>query len=222
MTSTGSHWKQQRDLLQPSFKKDPLRGYVSPMNTIMESFGENWKMLVSSNAVVDVAEEMSRLTVRILGQCMFGVDIDDRIDEFFPSVSTMNESIAHFDPFCTERISHFQSAQKSIFAIAESIIQEGKSVKSKDPSLLSVLLRVSEQSNGAFTEQHLIDQVVTFLMAGHETTAKCLTWTLYLLEKHPEILIKVRREALAVIGDTTPDAAALLHWTILGWCCRNR
>ena len=233
LMSEGDRWRRQRELANPSFHVRRLGALAGTMVDHTESQIEGWE----SGDVVDVHLEIARLTVRIIVSAMFGADITERevrtVQENLEPLGARFEPdprrylIPNWAPTPENR--SFQAAIDTLEAVIDDIVArrrgterdpavdpagaEGPSVPGPagDPDgdlpmdLLSVLLRARDR--GEQTDGDLRDELVTMLLAGHDTTALALTYTFHLLSNHPEARDRVEREAEAATADGPPDAA---------------
>jgi cytochrome P450 len=117
----------------------------------------------------------------------------------------MNEFMANFDPRDLARLRQFNDAQTALDKVVLRIIGERRRSKEDAGDLLSMLMSAYDERTGEGMSDHqLRDQIFTLLMAGHETTAKALTWTLYLLDQNPGAAVRLRAELDATLGGRTP------------------
>lgn len=207
MTSDGPAWRMQRRMLEPSFHQQRIQAYLADMVAATRAMMDRWHCRATADPV-DIPGEMSRLTLHIVARCLFGIDLGDDSTGFGAAVDVMNEFMAHFDPWDRKRMAQFRQALGTLGQMAQRITAERAVAEDPPGDLLSLLLTAVDETTGdPLTEGQIRDQIFTFLMAGHETTAKALTWTLYLLDRHPEVQARARTEAVAVLSDKTPTVA---------------
>jgi cytochrome P450 len=207
LTSDGENWVRQRRLAQPAFQHDRIEAFASMMIAATLDLLDRWRSLPGGEAV-DLTDEMTGLTTRIVARALFSVDISDAIGSFGQSVQAMNEFMGAFDPHDRTAFVKFQRARTSIDALVRQIIQQRRSASVDRGDFLSTLLAAIDDDTGEpLSDRQVRDQVMTLLMAGHETTAKALTWTFYLLDRHPEWQARVRAEIAEVLGDRTATLA---------------
>ena len=211
MTSEGESWSRQRRAAQPEFQRSRIDGYIRFMNDIVAAMLERWAQNAARGDPVDVENEMSRLTLEVVARCLFGADLGLEQGEFGSAVAVMNEYMGHFDPTDFQRLLRFQQSVLLLDRIVNRIVAERRTNLSAGPDLLSTLLAEQPVDEGG--NRVLRDQIFTFLMAGHETTAKSLTWTLYLLDRHPEILECVDCEVRQVLAGHPPTGDDIEHLT---------
>jgi cytochrome P450 len=217
VSTEGDQWRLQRRMVQPAFKADRIAPLAKAMATATKAMLDGWK----TGEVIDVADEMMRLTLRIVGTTLLGVELGGEADRMSPAII---ESLGYMDyrinslialPLVvpTPRNLRFRRAMKTMNEVVYDIIARRRADGARGEDLLSMLLELrDEETHQAMSDREVRDQVATFIGAGHETTAVTLTWTLALLAQHPEIEARVRDEIGHVLGGRTPgveDLAAL-------------
>ena len=209
LTSDGENWVRQRRLAQPAFQRDRIEAFAVMMIDATLDLVQRWRRLPPDQPV-DLTEEMTGLTTRIVARALFSVDISDALGSFGQSVQAMNEFMGAFDPHDRTAFVRFQQARTSIDALVRRIIQQRRADGGDRGDFLSTLLEARYQDTGeGLTDREIRDQVMTLLMAGHETTAKALTWTFHLLDQHPECAARVREEVRSGLGDRRATLADL-------------
>jgi cytochrome P450 len=216
-TSEGALWRRQRRLAQPAFHRQRLATFAAIMTDCTVSMLERWRTHTENGQPLDVAAEMARVTFDIVGRTLFSTDISSRADEVRRALTTAREHIIRQANFPlslaklpTRRNRRFWQAIHVLDQVVYSIIAERRRERKNTGDLLSMLLLARDEETGeAMSDKHLRDEVITFLLAGHETTAIALTWTWYLLSMHPEVERKLRAELAEVLGGRTPTAKDL-------------
>jgi len=210
LTSDGETWTRHRRLAQPSFHRHRIEklGRLMTDNTL-ETL-ERWREIAVGNETVELTDEMTQLTTRILADSLFGVDIRSLVESFSEAVQTMNEFMGNFDPSDARGYLLFQNARATIDNIVDHILDEYRKSERDTDDYLSMLLEARDGDSGEpLSHQELRDQVLTILMAGHETTAKALTWTFYLLDRHPREAERLRSELEEVLATRVPTVEDL-------------
>ncbi|MFC7325140.1 cytochrome P450 [Halorubrum rutilum] len=233
LMSEGETWQRQRKLANPSFHNRRIGALAGTMVDHTESQLADW----SDGDVVDVQLEVARLTVKIIVSAMFGADITDEevktVQEELEPLGARFEPdprrflIPNWVP--TRENRRFDAAVDTLESVIDGIVERRRGTE-RDPAadpagpegvavrgpagdadgdlpmdLLSVLLRARDR--GEQTDENLRDELVTMLLAGHDTTALALTYTFYLLSNHPEARERVAAEAEAATADGAPTAA---------------
>ena len=222
LTSEGDHWRRQRKLAQPAFHRDKLAGFASQMAMSTRDMLTRWKA-EGSEKTFCVHAEMMRLTFRIVGLTLFSADVDGEASEVGRALDVAMhwandyaESLIRIPPSVpTPANLRFKKAKRTLDDVVFRLITERRASASKTgqfgDDLLGMLMAATEEPaedqtapRTGMDDQQLRDEIITMILAGHETTANLLSWTFHLLSKHPDIERRVRAEALAVLGDRDP------------------
>jgi cytochrome P450 len=224
LTSEGDYWRRQRKLAQPAFHRERLAGFAATMARATRDLLDRWHASDRDEGgqgrVFCIHEEMMRLTFRIVGLTLFSEDVDGDARDVGAALDTAlrwandyAEALVRIPPAIpTPANRRFKKAMKTLDAVVHRIIaarrESAKDTRMFGDDLLGMLMEaVEEGSDRGMTDQELRDEVITMVLAGHETTANLLSWTFYLLSKHPEIERRVHEEAVSVLGDREPGLA---------------
>jgi cytochrome P450 len=212
VTSEGEFWRRQRKLSQPAFHRDRVASFVSAMVDETDAMLRAWDERVGD--VIDVHAEMMKLTLRIVARTLFSTTVGAEAAEIGEALGV---AIRHANDYAEAVIKppqwipspknlHFKRSLKTLDALVFRIIDTRRRGESADVNdLLALLMAATEEGRG-MTDRQLRDEVMTIVMAGHETTANALVWTFYLLSKDPEIERRLRRDVQSGIGDRAPVA----------------
>jgi len=178
---------------------------------------ERWQGFVWREQPLDIPAEMMRLTQRIVGQALFTVDLSndtDTVGYAFTMVSQLILSYmyAPFPPLSipTPRNRRLQAAIRVLDRVVYDIIDQRHRQHTDTGDLLSMLLLMHNEETGqGMNDQQVHDEVMTLLLAGHETTANALTWTWYLLSQHPHVQRRLHAELDEVLGWQRPTVEHL-------------
>lgn len=214
LTSEGELWKRQRKLAQPPFHAAKLRALTATMASTTSDLLARWSTWEEGRCF-DLHHEMMALTLRIAGLTLFGKDlhgdareVGDALEVVLPYV---NDAI--LDPFRpplwvpTRANREVRGAIATLDRLVTGIIEERRrsDPRHERADLLAMLMSATDESGGGgMSDQQLRDEVLTLILAGHETTANLMSWTGMLLAQHPEWRERVEREAREVLGDRTP------------------
>ncbi|MGI8553748.1 MAG: cytochrome P450 [Dehalococcoidia bacterium] len=211
MTADGESWLWQRRLTQPSFRRDRIQSLDTLMMDAVETMLRLWRIAATSEQTLDIEAEMTRLTLNIVSRALFGFDLSNEDSHFGQAVQAMNECMAHFDPTNQPLLQRFLAGQQTLRSLVQKIIDQRRDQPDPDADdLLAVLLQAHHGDTGhQLSDRQLQDQIFTFLMAGHETTSKALTWTFYLLDQNPSVAERLRAELRALLGGRLPTSADL-------------
>jgi cytochrome P450 len=220
VTSEGDHWRRQRKLAQPAFHRERLASFADVMAKDTVAMLDRWA--TEPARIVDVHEEMMRLTLRIVGRTLFGCDVDGDAKEVGKALTFglhfTNDYVESLLPLPlwvpTPKNLRFSRAKETLDKLVYRIIDERRNGEKKD-DLLGMLMEATDEETGrGMSNKQLRDEVITLVVAGHETTATALTWTWYLLSRHPEVERPVQAEVATVLGGRAvvfEDVAKLVY-----------
>jgi cytochrome P450 len=213
LISTGDFWRRQRRLAQPAFHRPRLAALASTMAGAAASMAERWGVQAKSAEPFDVAAEMMRLTLQIVGLALFSTDLSRAADTVRRALKTsfehVNFRLTHVpilpDWFPTARNRRFQEARRELDEVVHSIIEERRRKGVDAGDLLSMLMLARDEETGeGMSDLQLRDEIITLLIAGHETGATALAWTWYLLAQNSEAESSLHDELKEVLGGRTP------------------
>jgi len=203
---------RQRRLAQPAFHRERIAGYGSVMATYAERVAEGWR----PGGEVDVAREMTRLTLSIAGTTLFGADVAGEAEEIS---AALTDAIGLFDRLVnplgplldrlpTPGTRRMRRARARLDATIYRMIAERRRSGVDRGDLLTMLLLAqdTEGDGGGMSDLQLRDEALTIFLAGHETTANALSWSWYLLARHPEAEAALHAEVDRVLGGRLPTA----------------
>ncbi len=209
LTSEDELWKRERRLIQPAFHNERIRVYAQTMVERVEAMLDRWK----DGAGIDLPAEMSRVTLEIVGRALFGAEMEadaaamsSSIDAFMDRFEEMMTSWLPLPvAWPLPRNRSAQRAARRIDDIVYGMLARRKAAPRGD-DLLSWLLDARDDE-GAIDDPQIRDELVTLLLAGHETTSLALTWTLHLLSENPDAERTLVEEIARVLGGRAPGAA---------------
>jgi cytochrome P450 len=215
LTSEGEFHQRQRRLAQPAFHRQRIASYGTVMTGYCVRLQERWQ----AGTVLDIAREMTRLTLVIVGKTLFDTDLEAEVEEISGALTNAMELWSAFTlPFAQlleklplPSVRRFQRARDRLDSTIYRMIKASRVNGVDRGDLLSMLLltRDEEGGGGRMTDKQLRDEAMTILLAGHETTANALTWTWYLLSQHPEAEENLHAELDRVLAGRLPTAADL-------------
>jgi cytochrome P450 len=226
LTSDGDFWRRQRKLSNPAFHRESLVRYADITTEEATRLLHGWKNGDSHN----IHNDMMNVTLRIVLRSLFGSDLGESMKVIEPALDAIMlsssgfHSIAFFLGLPTPtRARHFR-AVREIDRVVYALIARGREkLKSSEcraagadeqtaggaKDLLTLLLTARDEDGNSMSDQQLRDEVMTLLLAGHETTALNLSWAWYLLSQHPEVEENLHAELETVLGGRLPCAADL-------------
>ncbi len=212
VTNDGESWLQQRHLMQPAFHRKRLAAFSTLMTDATVSMLDQWQRFAERDQPLDVAAEMLHLTLRIAGQALFNIDLSDESHTVGQAVATVNKLLseylsAPFPPLSipTPRSRRLQAARRTLDQVVHDIIVQRRQQHADTGDLLSMLLLTcDEATDQGMNERQVRDEVMTLLIAGHETVATALIWSWYLLSQHPEVERRLHSELDEVLSGHLP------------------
>jgi len=213
VTSDGDFWKRQRKLAQPAFHRQRIAGFARTMATQTARMLERWRGLAASRRAFDVHAEMMRLTFTIIGEALFSLNLEDGAADMGRALSdaleiTQRRFTARLIPprfLPTPENRRFAAAMNVLDRVVDEIIERRRVAPDAGNDLLGTLMAARDEETGeAMDNRQLRDEVMTMVLAGHETTANALTFALYLLSRNPAAARRVQQEVREVLQGRTP------------------
>lgn len=223
--SEGDLWSQQRSIMAPAFGGRQVTAYANTTGRRIHDRAARW--IEAGFRETNLHREMTSLTVRVASEILLGEDIGKaRADQFHEWMRIAGEEFEFGletvlpDWVPTRTSNEFREAATGIRELSEEMIERRRAALADGetpgtPDMLTMLLRAEDDPGVEYPDNQIRDEVATFLIAGHETTALSLTYTLSLLSWNPEARERVRAEATEALGDGPPthDDLADLEYT---------
>jgi len=213
LTSEGEVHVRQRRLAQPAFQRQRIPTYGTIMVTYAQRLQERWQ----DGETLYIDQEMARLTLAIASKTLFDADVEEEARDIGAALTTILQLFPRFIlpfskligklPLPSNRQS--EQARKLLDTVIYRIIHERRASGIDKGDLLSMLLaaRDNEGDGGGMSDQQLRDEVITIMLAGHETTAMLLTWTWYLLSQYVAVEANLHMELDSVLAGRLPTVA---------------
>ena len=216
LTNSGEHWLKQRRLIQPAFARQKLARIEPFANAAADSAIERWRRL-GVNTPVDLEHEMLVISLEVLGLALFGADLGNQVHVLVDAVlAALGHIMAGaknplqppaFLPTAANR--KFKQALAMLDEAVESMLK-GRQSSGLGDDLLSMLISAQNaQGKIALPDRQIRDEIVTLLIAGHETVAIALTWTWYLLAQNPAVYERLLSEVDTVLSGRAPAVTDL-------------
>lgn len=214
VTSEGDLWRRQRRIIQPSFRRETVRQLGNGMATQADRMLDRWAkthLLAGAPGVFDVHAELMRLTLEVIAKALFQLELDedgitsgvfsDSISAIAARITAVIEAPSWMPTASNRKLARAVANLDQI--VAQIIDARRRSSEDRD-DLLGALLRARDDEDHPIDDKQLRDEVVTMFLAGHETSAVALGWTLWLLTQNPEIRARMVVEIDAAVGSTLP------------------
>ncbi len=202
LTSENPLWRKQRRLIQPFFHRNYLANFVDLMVDATNETLARIDAHAAQNEPFDIANEMMTLTLNIVSRALFGYDIDQQTDRVGDAVNTLIE-------IAKPKRRRFQETLQVLDEIVYSFIKQRRQrPHGQQRDLLDMLIQVRYEDSGeTMDDLQIRDEVMSLLIAGHETTANTLGWLWYLLAQHPDVVDKIEAEMDLVLNGRSPTIA---------------
>jgi cytochrome P450 len=212
LTSEGDVWRRQRAVVAPALHRKQIASYVDITARRTAAYAE----AIVDGETRDVRPDMTRLAMEIVAEALFGADVSDAA----PRVSrAMDDAIGGFEqliygwrrflpaPLNQPVRRRIEAANAALDAVVAELIARKRAAAAPGQDLLSRLLAARDDSGAAMSDRQVRDEMVTMLLAGHETTAMALSFALWFLARDPAAAARVGDEAARVLGGRAPSAA---------------
>jgi cytochrome P450 len=209
MTSEGDFWRRQRRMMQPSFHRRVIDQFSALIREVNDKFAVRWAEKAARAEAINLSDDTSELTLEIVLRSIFGTDLA-RLETQFGANP--------FEVVAKEqnRDLKFAFRFRSLTKLVAELVDRRRRTPEEHFDFLSMLMASRDrETDEAMSDKELIDEVLTLIVAGHETTAAALTWTWYLISQHPEAQARLQAEADRMSPDHTLglDAAESLEFT---------
>ena len=214
LTSEGAFHLRQRRLMQPAFHRDRVAGYGDLMVGYADRMRRSW----TDGATFDIAREMNRLTLSIVGRTLFDVDVEQQAATVGEALTAVMESFwmtmlpfgEVLERLPVPKLRRARMARARLDAIIYRMIADRRSSGGDRGDLLSMLLAAQDEDDGGgMTDDQVRDEAMTIFLAGHETTANALTWTWFLLSSAPDVEARLHAEVSNALNGRLPSTADL-------------
>ena len=209
MTSEGELWKRQRYMMQPMFHRRVITEFADVIAQANDRCIARWEGLARQGELINLTDEMSELTLEVVLRSVFGRDLDRLSQQLGGNP---------FEVVTREQSRDLQFAYKfrSLTKLVAQLLAERRASKEEHFDYVAMLMNARDKDSGApMGERELIDEVMTLVVAGHETTASGLNWTWYLISQHPQVEARLHAEIDAAAEVPAPGLSEVeaLHYT---------
>jgi cytochrome P450 len=206
--SEGAFHRRQRKMMAPSFQPRHIMNYADTMIRYGEQIQATWR----DGEEIDIAHEMIRLTMSIIGKVLFDADVMTETEGLGAAIATTLRRVtyvfSHLFPvplsWPTPQNRRVRRALIMLNDRIQQMIDDRRASPEKRDDFLSILLRAQEEDGSTMSNEQVRNEALTLFGAGHETTSAALTWTWYLLATHPEIYRRVQAEIDKVLQGRPP------------------
>lgn len=213
LNSDGDFWRRQRKLMQPAFHVNRISAYADTMVEYSQRMLASWE----DGSVRDIAEDMMQVTLYVVGKTLFNADfqnsssdVAEALDYMLEDIIDASQTVIHLPEWLPTPAKYRKKQTIALLnQVVMPIIKARREEGEDTGDLLSMLLLAQDDDGQGMTDEQIRNESLTLVLAGHETTANALTWTLYLLSQYPDIADKLRAEVDSILGKRQPTLADL-------------
>ena len=218
LTSEGETWRRQRQHLGPMFQPDA----VEPFREAMIETAERSVAEIPTDSPIPIEQSMQGLTLEVIAKTMLGVDLRDRttsLQEALEAVMAQARASSRLPISAPEWLPtpgnrRYRSALDRFDELIDDIIEEHRTADDPPADVVTGLLKRQRLGGGSISDREIRDQILTFLLAGHDTTALALSYTCELLARHPEVQEQLRAQVASGEAGPRSEPTELLEGTI--------
>ena len=216
LTSEGEFWLRQRRLAAPAFHPDRIAAYADVMAAYADRQADAWDG-DGQGAPRDVHRDMMRVTMEIVSKTLFDVEVEEDVDAIGRSFDLVIREIAKrfrrpikiADWIPLPGNLRYRRGVGLLDRLVKRVLAERRARPGDRGDLLSMLMAARDDDGKPMSDRQLRDELITLFLAGHETTAIALSWTLFLLARHPDVEERLSREIREALAGRLPRAADL-------------
>jgi cytochrome P450 len=209
MTSEGEFWRRQRRMLQPAFHRRVIQRFAGVIRARNTALLERWQRAAELRETVNLTESMSQLALEVVLHAIFSEDLGRLVTHLTDNPFLLVTRESKRDP-------RFAFAFRQLGQVVQQIVRQRRASGHRHFDFTQMLVESVDRDSGqGISERELIDEILTLVVAGHETTASALNWTWWLLSQHPDAEQRLHAEHDRV-GDleaATYDDLERLPWS---------
>jgi cytochrome P450 len=210
MTSEGAFWRRQRRMMQPSFHRRVIDQFSRLIHAVNQKYEERWALAAARGEPVNISSDTSELTLEIVLRSIFGTDLEKLERQ-------LGQNPFEVVAKQSNRDLKFAFQFRSLAKLVLELIKTRRETDEEHFDFLSMFMHTTDRETGEpMGDRELIDEVLTLIVAGHETTAAALTWTWYLVSQHPEVAEALqaesdRQSASRILGLDAAESLSFTH-----------
>lgn len=212
----GEQWKRKRQTIQPAFRKSAIEGLAHVVVEEMQGALDELDALAGTGQEIDISVPLTQTAFQIITRALCSEPIPGDQDEFSDAVVTLMRAgekvLWSLFPFLHSLpLPGRAKIDRAIRVVDENMFELVRRRMESEPKgdMLDLLLAARTEGGGQLSLRELRDDLVTMLVAGHETTALAMSWTLYEMSRNPQLTRRLREEVRAAIGERAPTLADL-------------
>lgn len=210
MTSEGEFWRRQRRMMQPAFHRRVIDGFAATIRGRSEALLARWSVAAGRGEAVNLTQDMSRLTLEVVLQAIFSDDLERLVRDLGDDPFMVVSREPRRDP-------RFAYEFRQLGRVVQQVVRRRRASGRRCHDFAQMLMEATDAATGrGMDERALLDEILTLVVAGHETTASTLTWTWWLLAQHPQAERRLQEEQdrAGEPRDMTHADLARMPWTL--------
>ena len=210
IVSDGDIWRRSRTMIQPAFSRQNVHRLMTVMVECCDRRAVRWAAAAADGQTLNITAETCDFALELILISTFGDDFDDRI------MSEGENPFAFLSRDSTRDLSVVMKVRRLRELLLEIIENRRAGKGSQHFDFLSMYLAATDKQGNKFTDRELLDELMTLIVAGFETSANTLSWVWYLVAKHPEVEAKLIDEAQRLmpnVSSVTAENLAQMQYT---------
>jgi len=195
IVSDGDIWRRSRRMIQPSFSRQNVHRLIGVMTDCTRSRAAKWESVAAEGGSLDITQEMNDFALELILKCIFGADYEDHI------LVDGRNPFAFLSKDSARDLRVVMQVRESRDLISRVIAKRRSSAGDMPFDFLAMYMSATDKNGQPFTDAELLDELITLIVAGYETSAGTLNWAWFLLATHPNAELELLREANANLSD---------------------
>jgi len=204
IVSDGAVWRRSRRMIQPAFSRQNAHRLIELMVQCAEARAAQWEAVAAAGETLDITQEMSDFALELILRCIFGTDYEDRI------LANGENPFAFLSRDSARDLRVVMQVRESRKLVLDVINARREQGDHEQFDFLSMYMSATDKEGQRFTDDELLDELVTLIVAGYETSAGTLNWAWFLIAKNPQAEAALLHEASTIM----PDVGAINQQTL--------
>jgi len=208
IVSDGDIWRRSRTMIQPAFSRQNVHRLMSVMVQCCDRRAAKWAEVAANGGLINMTEETNEFALELILITIFGADYDSRI------IVDGDNPFAFLSRDSTRDLSVVMKVRDLRKMLLEIIESRRSAARNDKFDFLSMYLAATDKKGMPFSDKELLDELMTLIVAGFETSANTLNWVWYLIANHPEVEARLLDEAEQIL----PNVSAVSPESVASMC----